>query len=179
MKHFWFGHSSSARTALSALALAFILVDPSPVPAAGSPTLAPLLHASEGWIGTQPAAADLAGKVVVVDVFTFGCINCKNVTPNLRALYRRHEPGLAIVGIHTPETPYERERGNVVANLKTLGIAWPVALDNSQALWNAYGVDAWPTQLIFDRHGKLRKTVVGDSQDELVDRTIDALLAER
>jgi thiol-disulfide isomerase/thioredoxin len=177
MKRSWLRNSTIARSAASALA--FILADPSPIPAAPSPSLAPLLHASEGWVGAQPAASDLAGKVVVVDVFTFGCINCKNVTPNLRALYRRHEPGLAIVGIHTPETPYERERGNVVANLKTLGIAWPVAIDNSQALWNAYGVDAWPTQLIFDRHGKLRKTIVGDSQDEAVDREIDALLAER
>jgi thiol-disulfide isomerase/thioredoxin len=144
-----------------------------------TPTLAPLLAASEGWLNGTATPASLAGKVVLVDVFTFGCYNCKNITPNLRALYRRDSGDLAIVGIHSPETPYEKDRSNVVANLKTLGIVWPVALDNSFDLWRAYGVEYWPTQLIFDRHGRLRKTVIGDSQDELVDRTIAQLIAEK
>ena len=81
--------------------------------------------------------------------------------------------------MHTPETPYERKRSNVVANLAAQGIVWPVAIDNDSALWNAYGVSAWPTELIFDRHGRLRKTVVGDSQDALVDATVKQLRAER
>jgi hypothetical protein len=89
--------------------------------------------------------ADTAGKVVIVDVFTFDCYNCKNVVPTLRAQ----------------------------------GITWPVAIDNSFAIWNAYGVDAWPTQPFFDRTGKLRATIVGDSQDDAVDRIVQKLLAER
>ena len=86
-----------------------------------APTLGPLLSYND-WLSDRPTADDLRGRVVVVDIFTFGCFNCKNVTPNLRALYRRHDSRLAIVGIHTPETPYETERKNVVANLATLGI---------------------------------------------------------
>jgi thiol-disulfide isomerase/thioredoxin len=163
-------------------ALALLLVASAAPAAAGSndgASLAPVLHASEGWLNGGADAAALRGKVVVVDVFTFGCENCRNVTPNLRALYRRRGNELAIVGVHSPETPYEHERPAVVEHLKALGVAWPVALDNSFAIWHAYGVDAWPTQLIFDRHGRLRKTVVGDSQDELVDHTVDELLAER
>jgi thiol-disulfide isomerase/thioredoxin len=151
----------------------------SPAPAAESATLAPVLRAPEGWVGQPATAAGLAGKVVVVDVFTFGCINCKNVTPNLKALYREDSKDVAIVGVHSPETPYEKDRANVVENLRAQGIVWPVALDNGFAIWNAYGVDAWPTQLIFDRHGRLRKTVVGDSQDALVDSTIKELVAEK
>ena len=113
--------------------------------------------------------ADLHGKVVLVDVFlTFGCYNCANITPNLRTPLSSKQPAeFAMVGIHTPETPYERDRAAVTANLKRLGIVWPIAIDNEQRLWNAYGIEYWPTQLFFDRSGRLRKTVIGDSQDAL------------
>jgi thiol-disulfide isomerase/thioredoxin len=163
---------------LAAFALLAALV-PAPRPVAAAPTLEPLERYGD-WISARPSAADLRGKVVIVDIFTFACFNCKNVTPNLRALYRDHRSGdLKIVGIHTPETPYEANRKNVAENLATLGIVWPVAVDNDKTLWNAYDTEYWPTQLIFDKHGVLRKTVVGDSQDQLVDDTVNQLLAEK
>jgi thiol-disulfide isomerase/thioredoxin len=139
----------------------------------------PLQHASD-WIGAAQRPADLTGKVVLIDVFTFECINCKHVVPELRRL-RTALPtrDLVIVGIHSPETPYERVRANVVQNLAAQGITWPVAVDNSFDLWRAYGVEYWPTQLIFDRHGRLRKTVIGEGQDELVAATVRELVAER
>jgi thiol-disulfide isomerase/thioredoxin len=162
-----------------ALALAVALTPAASRPAAAAPTLEPLERYAD-WISARPAASDLRGKVVLVDIFTFACYNCKNVTPNLRALYRAHKSGgLTIVGIHTPETPYESDRKNVVANLATLGIVWPVAVDNDKTLWNAYDTEYWPTQLIFDKHGVLRKSVIGDSQDDIVDDTIAKLLAEK
>ena len=111
-------------------------------------------------------------------MFTFDCFNCKNVTPNLRALSRTKRDGLEIIGIHSPETSYERDREQVVSHLKTLGVTWPVAIDNDFALWHAYNVEYWPTQLIFDRRGTLRKVVIGDSQDATVDAEVDALLRE-
>ncbi|MBC5800463.1 MAG: redoxin domain-containing protein [Candidatus Eremiobacteraeota bacterium] len=142
-------------------------------------SLTPLVKAST-WLNGAPSNASLHGKVVLVDVFTFDCINCKNITPNLRSLQRsKRSDGLAILGIHSPETAYEHEHSAVVTNLKSLGVTWPVAIDNDFTLWNAYHIDAWPTQLIFDRRGALRKVVVGDSQDALVNATIDALLKER
>lgn len=67
----------------------------------------------------------------------------------------------------------------MVQNLTAQGITWPVAIDNSNVLWNAYHIEYWPTQLIFDRHGVLRKTVTGEGQDELVARTVRELIAER
>ncbi len=165
---------------LGALTFALVATLASPLRAAPAetPSLTPLIDASS-WLNGEPSRASLRGKVVLVDVFTFGCFNCKNVTPELRALNRRTSEGLAIIGIHSPETPYEHEHAAVVSNLRTLGVTWPVAIDNDLALWNAYHVEAWPTQLIFDRQGKLRKTIVGDSQDALVSQTIDALLKER
>jgi thiol-disulfide isomerase/thioredoxin len=147
--------------------------------AAPAATLAPVYTASEGWLNGRVTPAGTAGKVVIVDVFTFDCYNCQNVVPNLRALDAERNGDLVIVGVHAPETPYETNRAHVVANLAKQGITWPVAIDNSFAIWNAYGVNAWPTQLFFDRSGKLRATIVGDSQDDAVDHIVRKLLAER
>jgi thiol-disulfide isomerase/thioredoxin len=168
-----------SRVATTAMLAALLVVClPFTARAAANESLAPVLAAPEGWLNGVATAKGVEGKVVLVDVFTFGCGNCQNVVPNLRKLAAGQKSGLVIIGVHSPETPYERTRANVVTNLSSQGISWPVALDNSFAIWHAYGVDAWPTQMIFDRHGRLRKTIVGDSQDSDVDTTIDALLLE-
>jgi len=136
--------------------------------------------AARDWIGTPATPADVRGNVVVLDVFTVDCYNCQNVVPTLRDLYAHDRSrGLRVVGIHSPETPAERERAYVVRSLAQQGITWPVAVDNSFALWRAYGISAWPTQIFFDRRGRLRRVVVGDSQDAQVRATVDMLLAER
>jgi thiol-disulfide isomerase/thioredoxin len=138
--------------------------------------LAPILNAQH-WIGPRPAANALAGKVVLVDVFTYSCINCKNVVPELRKLRREYSTNdVVIIGVHTPELTGDYIRSNVEKNLQIQGITWPVAIDNDHKLWDAYGVDAWPTQLIYDRRGHLSKTIVGDSQDEEVSATIRSLV---
>ena len=144
-----------------------------------SSDLAPL-YAAGAWLNGSATPSSLNGKVVLVDVFTFGCINCKHVVPNLRRLHdKQPASAFAIVGVHAPETPYERDRGNVVKNLDEQGITWPVRIDNGFSVWRAYGVEYWPTQLIFDRHGRLRKTVIGEGQDDLVNATVKNLLNER
>ena len=162
---------------------AAILMHPPLVRGAADSKSEPSLNAVLGavdWIGTPETLSDVAGKVVVLDVFTVDCYNCQNVVPALRALYATDRArGLRIVGIHAPETPAEKGRPYVVRSLAQQRITWPVAVDNSFALWNAYGVTAWPTQLVFDRRGRLRKTIVGDSQDAELLSTVDALLAER
>jgi len=136
--------------------------------------------AAPDWLNGRPTAADVQGKVVLVDFYTFECYNCKNVEPNLRALYRDvPREQLVILSVHSPETSLEHSRSALEASLGEQGVVWPVAIDNEFAVWNAYGVNAWPTQMIFDRHGVLRKTVVGDSQDALVNATIHQLLAEK
>ncbi|MGA8535618.1 MAG: redoxin domain-containing protein [Candidatus Tumulicola sp.] len=143
------------------------------------PSLNALIAAGD-WIGTPETRDDLRGKVVVLDVFTVDCYNCQNVVPVLRSLDATDRArGLRVVGIHAPETPAERERAYVIRSLRRQGITWPVVVDNSFALWNAYAIAAWPTQLFFDRHGHLRTTIVGDSQDAAVRAAVDALLAER
>jgi peroxiredoxin len=136
-----------------------------------------LLALGSAWIGGHVTAADLRGKVVVLDVFTVDCYNCQNVVPALRTLYSEDRArGLRVIGIHSPETPAERSRPYVEQSLARQGIVWPVVIDNDFALWHAYGVQAWPTQLIFDRHGELRKVIVGDSQDREVRAEVESLL---
>lgn len=141
--------------------------------------LGPVLAASD-WLNGRVNVDDVAGKVVVVDVFTFDCINCKHVVPNLQHL-RAAIPArdLAIIGVHAPETADERERGNVVRELARQGIVWPVAVDNTFTIWKALDNEYWPTQYIFDRRGALRRTVVGEGQDDRVNSTVRMLIAEK
>ncbi|HYK52933.1 MAG TPA: redoxin domain-containing protein [Candidatus Eremiobacteraceae bacterium] len=134
---------------------------------------------SPDWLNGRVNASDVSGKVVLVDFYTFECINCQHVEPNLRKLYHDTQRNdLVIISVHSPETPYEHDRANLKASFASQGVAWPVVVDNSFDVWNAYGVSAWPTQLIFDRHGKLRQTIVGEGQDDAVDSTIKELIAE-
>lgn len=138
------------------------------------------LFAAKDWVNGKPTRDSLRGKVVLVDVYTFGCINCKNVQPNLRKLYRTiSRSDLVIVSVHSPETAFERSRNALIASTKLQGVAWPVAVDNDFRIWNLFGITAWPTQLIYDRSGRLRQTVVGDSQDAVVDATVNQLISAR
>jgi len=149
------------------------------VAAAGSGSAPALsrLNGAADWINGRVRAQDLAGYVVVVDVFTVDCSNCQNVVPTLRSLYAKDRVrGLRIVGVHSPETPAERSRAYVEQSLSRQGIGWPVAIDDDFSLWRAFGVQAWPTELFFDRRGELRKIVVGDSQDDAVRATVESLL---
>lgn len=141
-------------------------------------TLAPITGVMP-WVHGDGAVA-AANKVTIVDVFTFGCINCKHVTPELKKLRAAIAPqSLAIVGVHAPETAEEHVHTNVVEALRDQGVTWPVVFDDDFKIWNAYGVNAWPTQLVFDKHGKLRATYVGEGYDTELERTVHALMAER
>lgn len=165
--------------ALTVMATFLCAAATSPPARAGALTIDAIVNAHD-WLNATPTPALVRGKVVIVDFYTFGCINCQNIEPNLRALYRdKARSDLIILGVHSPETALERDRANVVNSFIEQGIVWPVAIDNNFALWNLCGITAWPTQLIFDRAGALRRRVVGDSQDQLVNSTVDQLLRER
>lgn len=145
---------------------------------AAATSLAPVLGAVP-W-ANAPGPPPTAGRVTIVDVFTFDCINCKHVTPELQKLRAAYDAkDLAIVGVHAPELPEEHVHANVVHALQVQDITWPVVYDDNFTVWKAYGVSAWPTQLIFDRHGKLRATYVGEGYDAQLERTVRTLLAER
>jgi thiol-disulfide isomerase/thioredoxin len=145
---------------------------------AAATTLTPLLGATP-W-ANAPGPPPTAGRVTVVDVFTFDCINCQHVTPELRKLRAAYKAGdLAIIGVHAPELPQEHVHANVVKALRDQSITWPVVYDDDFKLWSVYGVSAWPTQLVFDRRGKLRATYVGEGNDAQLEQTVRGLVAER
>ncbi len=132
------------------------------------------VFASRFWLNGRLTQARASGRVVLVDVFTFECINCTRVTPNLKALHHAYSPArLEIVAVHTPEVPAYQARASYVASeARRAQLPWPIALDNDYRIWNAYGIDAWPTQLVFDRRGTLVARIVGESQDAALNEAV-------
>ena len=130
------------------------------------------------WFNSRPLdIADLRGKVVLVDFWTYGCVNCVNTLPHVTALYEKYKDrGLVVVGVHTPEFPFERSAGNVQAALKRHGITYPVAQDNDSKTWTAYRNQYWPAQYIVDQNGKIVFQHAGEGQYEQIERTIAGLL---
>ena len=139
---------------------------------------APEFSGITNWFNSAPLKlADLRGKVVLVDFWTYGCVNCVNTLPHVTALYEKYrDRGLVIVGVHTPEFPFERSAGNVQAALKRHGITYPVAQDNDSATWNAWRNQYWPAQYIVDQNGRVVFQHAGEGQYEEIDRTIARLL---
>ena len=133
----------------------------------------------KNWMNSAPLRmADLRGKVVLVNFWTYGCVNCVNTLPHVVRLAGEvsRSKGLVIVGIHTPEFPFEKSAGNVQAALKRHGITYAVAQDNESATWNAYGNRYWPAQYIVDQRGKIVFQHDGEGQYEQMDRMIGQLL---
>ena len=139
---------------------------------------APEFVGINNWFNSQPLKlADLRGKVVLVDFWTYGCVNCVNTLPHVTELYAKYrDKGLVVVGVHTPEFPFERSASNVQAALKRHGILYPVAQDNNSQTWNAYGNQYWPAQYIIDQNGKIVFQHAGEGSYEEIDRTVAKLL---
>jgi thiol-disulfide isomerase/thioredoxin len=144
---------------------------------------APDFTGNQRWFntpGNKPLSlADLRGKVVLVDFWTYTCINCIRTLPYLKALDRRYrKDGLVIVGVHTPEFPFERDANNVDAAIKQNDIRYPVAQDNKYATWDAYGNQYWPAEYFIDAKGRVRFTHFGEGAYAEKERVVRDLLKE-
>ncbi|MBR1179773.1 thioredoxin family protein [Bradyrhizobium sp. KB893862 SZCCT0404] len=146
--------------------------------AAASQQTAPDFTGITTWFNSKPLSlADLRGKVVLVDFWTYGCVNCVNTLPHVTDLYAKYkDKGLVVVGVHTPEFPFERSASNVQAALKRHGITYPVAQDNDSKTWNAYSNQYWPAQYIIDQNGKIVFQHAGEGRYDEIDRTVGKLL---
>jgi thiol-disulfide isomerase/thioredoxin len=146
--------------------------------AAASQQPAPDFTGINNWFNSKPLSlADLRGKVVLVDFWTYGCVNCVNTLPHVTELYAKYKDrGLVVVGVHTPEFPFERSASNVQAALKRHGITYPVAQDNDSRTWNAYSNQYWPAQYIIDQTGKIVFQHAGEGRYDEIDRTVAKLL---
>jgi thiol-disulfide isomerase/thioredoxin len=145
---------------------------------AAAQSTAPNFVGITNWFNSAPLSInDLRGKVVLVDFWTYGCVNCINTLPHVTALFEKYRNrGLVVIGVHTPEFPFERSSSNVQAALKRHGIAYPVAQDNDSQTWNAYRNQYWPAQYIIDQNGKIVFQHAGEGQYDEIDHTIARLL---
>ena len=145
---------------------------------------APEFKGISEWLNTpggKPVSiVSLRGKVVIVDFWTYSCINCLRTLPHLKAWDRAYgDAGLVIVGVHSPEFAFERVPGNVRSATERLGLRYPVALDNSFATWNAYDNDYWPAKYLVDRSGRVRYTHFGEGAYDETESWIRRLLGEK
>ena len=142
--------------------------------------LAPDFRGTSTWINSKPVTvSDLRGKVVLVDFWTYSCINCLRTLPHLKAwdaAYRK--AGLRIVGVHTPEFAFEHVPSNVRKATRELGVRYAVAIDNDYKTWDAYQNGAWPTEYLVDRRGHIREIKEGEGNYDDTERTIRKLLGE-
>jgi len=138
---------------------------------------APAVEAS-GWLNSPPLTpAGLAGKVVLYDFWTFGCVNCLHTLPHVKAWHARYAAdGLVIVSIHTPEFPAEADPANVTRFVQENGIRYPVALDPGGRVWAAFGNRYWPQFSLHDRQGRHRLTAIGEGGYDRTEDGIRALL---
>jgi len=141
---------------------------------------APTLHADGAWINSPPLTlAQLRGKVVLVDFWTYSCINCLRTLPHLKAWYAAyHDKGLVIIGVHTPEFAFEHVTSNVRAAVKRLGIAYPVMQDNRYKTWDNYANQYWPAEYLIDKQGHVRHTNFGEGEYDQTEALIRRLLGD-
>ena len=132
------------------------------------------------WLNSRPLTIQgLRGKVVLVDFWTYSCINCLRTLPHVEAwdrLYRKD--GLVVVGVHTPEFAFESVPANVRAAVKRLGVRYPVALDNNYDTWNSYSNEYWPAKYLIDRNGHVRYAHFGEGSYGVTEENIRELLGE-
>jgi len=140
----------------------------------------PSLRGATQWFNSLPLMeANLKGKVVLVQFWTYTCINWRRTLPYVRAWADKYrDQGLVVVGVHTPEFSFEKDAQNVQWALKDMQINFPVAMDNNYGIWNAYQNQYWPAMYFIDAKGKIRHHQFGEGNYEQCEKVIQQLLAE-
>jgi thiol-disulfide isomerase/thioredoxin len=148
-----------------------------PLPVEGT---MPSLSGAVDWLNSPPLKADdLRGKVVIVNFWTYSCINCLRTLPYLKAWSKRyHDQGLVVVGVHAPEFAFEHSIGNVKRAASDLGVDYPVAIDNNYAIWQAFGNQYWPAFYVIDAQGRIRYHHFGEGEYDKSEQAVRELLSE-
>lgn len=136
---------------------------------------------NETWLNTDEpmTLASVRGKVVLLEFWTFGCINCRHVIPHVRDWYTRYNgDDFTVISVHYPEFNYERDIENVKQATADLGIEYAVAIDNDRLTWGAYNQRFWPTTYLIDKNGRIRYQHIGEGAYEKTETAIQLLMAE-
>ncbi len=138
------------------------------------------LSGATAWINSPPLTlASLRGKVVLIDFWTYSCINCLRTLPYIKAWNEKYkDSGLVIIGVHTPEFPFEKDESNVRKAVRDLGITYPVAMDNDYRIWRSFNNEYWPAHYFIDATGKLRFHHFGEGGYDESENWIRTLLEE-
>jgi cytochrome c biogenesis protein CcdA/thiol-disulfide isomerase/thioredoxin len=149
------------------------------VAAQASVRMPPLDGATE-WLNSEPLTREaLRGKVVLIDFWTYSCINCIRALPYVRAWHQKYEDeGLIVIGVHSPEFAFEKSLRNVQREVRDLEITYPVAVDNDYAIWRAFSNQYWPAHYFVDATGNIRHTHFGEGEYDVSERVIQELLTE-
>ena len=141
---------------------------------------APDFKGIDKWLNSAPLTMEgLRGKVVLVDFWTYDCINCIRTLPYIGKWHQKYKSaGLVVVGVHTPEFAFERSTDNVRAAMQRFGITYPVAQDNRYATWDAYGNRYWPALYLVDKLGRIAYTHFGEGRYAETEAAIERLLAQ-
>ena len=132
-----------------------------------------------GWLNSpRLTASDLAGKVVLVDFWTYTCINWLRTLPYVRAWAHKYQQGLVVIGVHTPEFPFERNVDNVRRSVQQVRIGYPVVIDNDYAIWRAFNNRYWPAVYLLDGRGRVRHRQFGEGEYAASERAVQRLLRE-
>ena len=140
----------------------------------------PSLGGATEWLNSQPlTAAGLRGKVVLIDVWTYTCINWLRTLPYVRAWAEKYKnQGLVVIGVHAPEFAFEKNIDNVRRAAKDMKVNYPIAIDNDYAIWRAFKNEYWPALYFVDAQGKIRHHHFGEGEYEQSERIIQQLLSE-
>ncbi|KIF61383.1 cytochrome c biogenesis protein DipZ [Pseudomonas fluorescens] len=140
----------------------------------------PSLSGAVQWLNSPELTAEsLRGKVVLVDFWTYDCINCQHTLPYVKEWEKKYgKDGLVVIGVHTPEYGYERIIDNVKDQVKKLGITYPVAIDNNYAIWRNFDNQYWPAHYLVDAKGQVRYTHFGEGSYQAQEQMIQQLLKE-
>jgi len=157
----------------------------SPASSASAPALddegpMPDLGGAVGWINSQPLTRNsLHGKVVLIDFWTYSCINCLRTLPYIEGWAEKYKSaGLVVIGVHTPEFAFEKDRSNVEKAVRDLKITYPVAIDSDYKIWQAFNNQYWPAQYFIDGKGRIRYHHFGEGEYDESERVIQELLRE-
>ncbi|MFZ5981227.1 MAG: redoxin domain-containing protein, partial [Candidatus Zixiibacteriota bacterium] len=132
------------------------------------------------WFNSKPLKiSELKGKVVLIDFWTYTCINCIRTLPYIRDWHSKYkDKGLVIIGVHTPEFEFEKNSDNVARAIKDFGLEYPIVQDNDYSTWRAYNNRFWPAKYFIDRNGKIRSTHFGEGEYDESEKMIQDLLKE-
>ena len=140
----------------------------------------PPLSGATQWLNSPPLSSEmLRGKVVLVDFWTYSCINCLRTLPYLKAWDEKYRAqGMVIIGVHSPEFAFEKDPRNVAQAVRDLGISYPVAMDNQYNIWNAYSNQYWPAHYLIDAQGRIRDQHFGEGAYQETEHMIQTLIRE-